>query len=121
MVSAIMKSFVDRSVDNKGLQLLTDTENSVCVRMLPNTFPPAARSVGINFFCYASIHLDLPILTGQSIRRMSEKMKLIYFKSPGKAEITRLLFKLADKEFIDERIEHEGWPSLKSCKLKTTL
>ena len=52
---------------------------------------------------------------------MSEKMKLIYFKSPGKAEITRLLFKLADKEFIDERIEHEGWPSLKSCKLKTTL
>ena len=48
---------------------------------------------------------------------MSGSMKLTYFNNRGKGEITRLLFKLAGKDFIDNRVEREEWPSLKSSKL----
>lgn len=39
--------------------------------------------------------------------------KLIYFNLKGKAEVIRILFKLANQPFEDVRIEFAQWPSLK--------
>ncbi|XP_022098110.1 S-crystallin SL11-like [Acanthaster planci] len=40
--------------------------------------------------------------------------RLMYFNNRGRAEVTRLLFKLAGQEFEDVRVPHKDWPTEKS-------
>merc|ERR1712223_1027564 len=42
------------------------------------------------------------------------KMKLIYFNARGRAELARLILAQAGEDYIDERIEREDWPKLKT-------
>ena len=44
------------------------------------------------------------------------KMKLIYFNARGRAELARLILAQAGEDYIDERVERDDWPKLKSCK-----
>ena len=40
--------------------------------------------------------------------------KLTYFNSRARAEVTRILFALADQEYEDDRIDYKNWcPELK--------
>ena len=41
------------------------------------------------------------------------KYTLIYFNGRGRAEVSRLLFALADVEYEDERIVGENWSKMK--------
>ena len=41
------------------------------------------------------------------------KYTLVYFNGRGRAEVSRMLFALADVEFVDTRIEGEEWAKLK--------
>lgn len=43
-------------------------------------------------------------------------MKLTYFNVRGRGEATRLMFKLAGKDFIDHRTGGEDWQKLKPSK-----
>ena len=43
-------------------------------------------------------------------------MKLIYFNARGRAELARLILAQAGEDYIDERVERDDWPKLKSCK-----
>ena len=43
--------------------------------------------------------------------------KLTYFNERGLAETARMLFKLADQEFLDVRVEWEDWPQIKRSML----
>ncbi|XP_067933707.1 glutathione S-transferase 1-like isoform X4 [Watersipora subatra] len=52
---------------------------------------------------------------------MAGQMKLIYFDTKGRAEGTRLLFKLAGKDFIDCRLTKEEWAALKPSTPKGQL
>ncbi|XP_067933708.1 glutathione S-transferase 1-like [Watersipora subatra] len=52
---------------------------------------------------------------------MSGQMKLIYFDVKGRAEVTRLLFKLAGKDFIDCRLTKEEWEAFKPSTPKGQL
>ena len=47
---------------------------------------------------------------------MSGEIKVTYFNSKGRTEVTRLLLKLAKKPFVDCRVEGEEWQKLKPCK-----
>ena len=40
--------------------------------------------------------------------------KLIYFNGRGRAEVSRLIFVVADQKYEDFRFENEQWPALKS-------
>jgi len=44
------------------------------------------------------------------------EMKLTYFSGRGRAEVTRYLFKIAGRDFIDKRITGEQWPEFKKSK-----
>ena len=44
------------------------------------------------------------------------KYKLVYFDGRGRAEVARMLFKLAGEEFEDKRITQDAWPEFKKCK-----
>ena len=44
------------------------------------------------------------------------KYKLVYFDGRGRAEVARMLFKLAGEEFEDKRIKEDAWPEYKKCK-----
>ena len=39
--------------------------------------------------------------------------KLTYFNGRGKAEVSRMVFALADQAYTDERIQQEDWPKRK--------
>ena len=43
-------------------------------------------------------------------------MKLTYFDARGRAELARLLLKLAGKDFEDNRVDGEGWQKFKPSK-----
>ena len=43
----------------------------------------------------------------------SQKLKLIYFDTKGRAEVTRQMFVLAGIEFEDVRLTAESWKELK--------
>ena len=43
--------------------------------------------------------------------------KLTYFNARGGAEVCRLVFAAAGKDYIDERIERDQWPSIKPGKI----
>ena len=45
------------------------------------------------------------------------KMKLIYFNARGRAELARLILAQAGEDYIDERVERDDWPKLKSSKI----
>ena len=45
-----------------------------------------------------------------------EKMKLMYFNSRGRAEISRIILAQAGEDYEDKRIERVDWPALKPCK-----
>ena len=47
---------------------------------------------------------------------MPGEMKLTYFHLRGRAELSRLLFKLAGKEFNDNRVTGESWQQFKPSK-----
>ena len=50
---------------------------------------------------------------------MSDQIKLIYFNSRARAELTRLVFALAGESYIDYRLAGmEEWKELKSSKKK---
>jgi len=51
---------------------------------------------------------------------MSE-IKLTYFNTRGRAEVTRLIFTQAQRKFIDNRIDREEWAKMKDCKYRTVL
>lgn len=42
--------------------------------------------------------------------------KLSYFDVRGRAEVSRMLFALAEVKFTDERVSHADWPSRKLSK-----
>ena len=42
------------------------------------------------------------------------KYTLVYFNGRGRAEVSRMLFALADVEYVDKRIGVEDWPTLKA-------
>jgi glutathione S-transferase len=44
---------------------------------------------------------------------MSPSYKLIYFDVKGRAEISRILFKLSGQKFQDERVSFQEWPQIK--------
>ena len=44
------------------------------------------------------------------------KYKLVYFDARARAEVARMLFKLAGEEFEDKRIKEDAWPEFKKCK-----
>ena len=44
------------------------------------------------------------------------KMKLIYFNTRGRAEISRIILAQAGEDYEDKRIERADWPALKPCK-----
>ena len=44
------------------------------------------------------------------------KMKLIYFNTRGRAEISRIILAHAGEDYEDKRIERADWPALKPCK-----
>ena len=44
------------------------------------------------------------------------KMKLIYFNTKGRAELSRLILAQAGEKYEDKRIEKADWPALKACK-----
>ncbi|XP_067933711.1 probable glutathione S-transferase 7 [Watersipora subatra] len=52
---------------------------------------------------------------------MAGQMKLIYFDAKGRAEVTRLLFKLAGRDFIDCRLTKEEWAVFKPSTPKGQL
>ncbi|XP_067933700.1 glutathione S-transferase 1-like isoform X2 [Watersipora subatra] len=52
---------------------------------------------------------------------MASQMKLTYFGGKGRAEATRLLFKLAGKDFIDCRLTKEEWAEFKPSTPKEQL
>ncbi|XP_067933709.1 glutathione S-transferase 1-like [Watersipora subatra] len=52
---------------------------------------------------------------------MASQMKLTYFDGKGRAEVTRLLFKLAGKDFIDCRLTNEEWEAFKPSTPKEQL
>ena len=41
------------------------------------------------------------------------KYTLVYFDAPGRAEVSRILFALADVEYEDRRVTGEEWAKLK--------
>ena len=47
---------------------------------------------------------------------MSGQIKLTYFDARGRAELARLLLKLAGKDFEDNRVDGEGWQKFKPSK-----
>ena len=46
--------------------------------------------------------------------------KLYYFNIRGRAEVTRLLFKVAGVNFEDKRLTGEEWAAMKSSKYERT-
>ena len=50
---------------------------------------------------------------------MSPKIKLIYFNTEGRAELTRLILAQAGVEFEDVRIKRDDWPAMKPSKRRT--
>ncbi|XP_067932285.1 hematopoietic prostaglandin D synthase-like [Watersipora subatra] len=52
---------------------------------------------------------------------MGGEMRLTYFNARARAELARLLFKLAGKEFTDRRVEGEEWTALKPSTPKGQL
>ena len=44
------------------------------------------------------------------------KIRLIYFKLKGRAEVSRLILAHAGVDFEDVRIEREEWPELKKSE-----
>ncbi|XP_067933710.1 glutathione S-transferase 1-like [Watersipora subatra] len=52
---------------------------------------------------------------------MSDQMKLIFFDVKARGEVTRLLFKLAGKDFIDCRLTMEEWAEFKPSTPKGQL
>lgn len=48
---------------------------------------------------------------------MIGEVKVSYFNARGRAEMTRLLLKLAGKEFVDYRFDFEDWKEkYEACK-----
>ena len=45
------------------------------------------------------------------------KMKLYYFNSRGRAELSRLILAQGGADYEDKRIEREDWPKLKPSKI----
>ena len=41
------------------------------------------------------------------------KYTLVYFDAPGRAEVSRFLFALADVEYEDKRVTGEEWATFK--------
>ena len=44
------------------------------------------------------------------------KMKLIYFNTRGRAEISRLILAHAGEAYEDKRIDRSDWPAVKQSK-----
>ena len=59
------------------------------------------------------MHVVFTYISSDRIKAIMVKYTLIYFNGRGRAEVSRLLFALADVEYEDERIVSENWPKMK--------
>ena len=59
------------------------------------------------------MHVVCTYISSDRIKAIMVKYTLIYFNGRGRAEVSRLLFALADVEYEDERIVSENWPKMK--------
>ena len=59
------------------------------------------------------MHVVFTYISSDRIKAIMVKYTLIYFNGRGRAEVSRLLFALADVEYEDERIVSENWPNMK--------
>ena len=59
------------------------------------------------------MHVVFTYMSSDRIKASMVKYTLTYFNGRGRAEVSRLLFALADVEYEDERIVSENWPKMK--------